>query len=111
MEAIFSALKEEKKQTERLFKRYHGELNKLPKGSFFTRKRGEKVYCYLTYSVGGEIRQDYLGILSEEKIKEYKESMLRKKKLKELIQKAEKQKSFLEKALRYAREKELKKFY
>lgn len=105
MEAILSALEEEKKQAERLLQRYRKELAELPKGTFFTRKRGEKLYCYLTYSVAGEIRQKYLGSLGEEKIEEYQGWMLRKKKLKELIQKAEKQKSFLEKSLRHARKK------
>lgn len=105
MEAILSALEEEKKQADRLLERYRKELEKLPKGTFFTRKRGEKVYCYLTYSESGEIRQDYLGPLSEEKIQEYQVAMQRKKKLKELIQKAQKQKSFLEKSLRHARKK------
>ena len=84
---------------------YTYELERLPNGTFFTRKRGEKVYCYLTYSVAGEICQDYLGSLSEEIIKEYLAWMVRKKKLKELIQKAEKQKSFLEKILKNARKK------
>ena len=103
MEAILTALEEEKKQAERLLQRYRKELDALPNGTFFARKRGEKVYYYLSYSVAGEIRQDYLGSLSEEKIKEYQAGMLRKKKLKELIRKAEKQKSFLEKSLKHAR--------
>lgn len=105
MEAILSALEEEKKQADRLLERYLKEIESLPKGSFFTRKRGEKVYCYLTYSIAGEIRQDYLGRLDKDKIREYQMAMQRKKKLKELIQKADQQKSFLQKSLRHAHKK------
>ena len=105
MEAIISALEEEKKQANRLLNRYQKELKNLPNGSFFTRKRGERTYCYITYSVAGEIRQDYLGRLSDNKIQEYLAMMKRKKKLKELIRQAEKQKTFLEKSINYARKK------
>lgn len=85
MEAIVSALREEKKQADRLLKLYLKELKALPKGSFFTRKRGEKVYCYLTYSIAGEIRQSYLGRLDKDKIKEYRAAMQRKKSSKSLF--------------------------
>lgn len=105
MDAIISALKEEKKQADRLMNRYQKELKKLPNGSFFTRRRGERTYCYLTYSVAGKVKQDYLGRLSDDKIQEYLAMMKRKKKLKELIKKTEKQKSFLEKSINHARKK------
>lgn len=105
MEAILIALKEENKEASRLLGKYNKEMGKLPKGSFFVRKLGKKLYGYLTYSVKGVIKQDYLGAMNDKKIKEYRELMARKKKLRELMAKAKNQHIFLERALRYAGKK------
>lgn len=105
MDAILSALKEEKKQAEHLLARYRKELATLPKGSFFIRKRNQRIYGYITYSIQGKIHQDYLGVFDEVKLKDYQAKILRKKKIKELIQKTERQRRFLAQSLKYARKK------
>ncbi len=105
MDAIIYALKEEKKQADRLLAGYQKELKKLPRGSFFIRTRGQKKYGYLTYSNQGKIIQNYLGVFEKEKIEEYQTMIKRKKKLKELIHQTQKQKLFIEKSLKYARKK------
>lgn len=104
MEAIVSALKEEREQAKRLVQRYAKELEGLPRGTFFLRWIGKKQYGYLTFSEKGKIRQQYVGN-DEADIKKYQEQMNRRKKLIELKKKAEKQLSFLEKALRHAGKK------
>src|SRR3989338_1978622 len=98
MEAILSALGEEKKQAIRLIKKYEKELESLPQGTFFIRKVGKNRYGYLTFSKNGEIGQKYIGRLSEDEIKRYREMAARKKKLQELKGKAQKQLDFLEKS-------------
>ena len=105
MDAILSALKEERKQAEKLLKRYKKELASLPAGTFFIRKLRNGQYGYITQSEQGNIRQVYLGKLEADDIAKYKEKMARKRKLRELIKKAMQQKLFLEKALRHARKK------
>lgn len=105
MDAILNALKEERKEAQKLLKKYRQEFNSLPEGTFFTRKIGKQTYSYITSSKNGEIKQRYLGNLEPKKIKKYKEVAHRKKKLKSLIKKAKKQLSFLDKALRHAGKK------
>lgn len=105
MNAILLALKEEKKQATHLLRVYLKEFKQLPQGTFFIRKRGQKSYGYITSSLRGKIRQLYLGSLDKEEIEKYQELMSRKKKLKELIRNAEKQKKFLTQSLKYARKK------
>lgn len=105
MEVILSALQEEKKQAQHLLKRYKEELRDLPQGSFFIRSVGKNRYGYLTFSEKGRIQQRYLGRLSEEEIKRYRQMTKRKKKLQELRNKAQKQLDFLEKSLRHAGKK------
>ena len=105
MDAILSALKEERKHAEKLLKRYKQEFASLPAGTFFIRKLRNGQYCYITQSEQGNIRQVYIGKLEVDDIAKYKEKMARKRKLRELIKKAMQQKLFLEKALRHARKK------
>lgn len=102
MEAIVSALKEEKKQAARLVARYQKELKSLPHGSFFVRQVKGAAYGYITYSKEGKIAQKYLGKLGEEELKSYREAMERKRKLKELKHMAERQYQFLKRALKHA---------
>lgn len=103
MDAIISALQEEREQAHRLIQRYQKELKGLPPGSFFIRDVGKNRYGYLTFSEKGKIQQRYIGRLGEDEIRRYRELMERKKKLRELKSKAERQFNFLEKALRHAR--------
>lgn len=105
MEAILSALQEEKEQAIRLIQRYEKELAGLPRGSFFIRGIGKNRYGYLTFSERGKICQQYLGRLGEGEIRLYREMAARKKKLQELRNKAQEQIAFLEKSLRHAGKK------
>lgn len=103
MESIISALAEERQEAAKLVKRYSRELESLPKGSFILRKVGQAHYGYITYSESGQVKQDYLGKLSEAQIDKYRALMKRKKQLKALKKQAEAQQDFLEKSLRHAR--------
>lgn len=102
MEAIISALEEEKREAEKLISKYERELDGLPKGSFFVRSIGKGNYGYITYSVGGKIQQKYLGRMNEAQIKKYKAQMDRASKLKSLLKSSKENLDFLIKALRHA---------
>lgn len=104
METIVSALEEEKEQAKRLVQRYVKELAALPKGAFFLRRVGKRLYGYVTSSEKGRIQQRYVG-RDEKVLKDLQDQMGRKKKLQELKKKAEKQLAFLDKALRHAGKK------
>lgn len=105
MDAILSALQEEKKQARRLIQRYAKELAGLPRGSFFIRGLSKNRYGYLTFSENGKIQQQYLGRLNDDEVRQYRDRMGRKKKLQELKKKAQQQLDFLEKSLRHAGKK------
>jgi hypothetical protein len=105
METIVAALREERRETVRILGLYRKEYGRLPRGSFFVRKLGRNAYGYLTCSTKGIVKQDYLGLLAEEKIRQFREQMARKKKLRELMKRAEAQQLFLDRALRYAGKK------
>ncbi len=105
METIVSALKEEQKEAEALIKKYENELKKLPIGSFFVRTIKKKQYGYVTKSVDGEVKQEYLGTLSEKQQKKWQEKYDRSKRLKALLKQAKVQYDFLRKALRHAQQK------
>ncbi len=102
MEAIISALEEERREAEKLVARYECELDRLPKGSFFVRTLGNGQYGYMTRSVDGKVQQEYLGKLSEAQIKKYRAQMERVAKVKALLKSAKENVNFLKKALRHA---------
>ena len=105
MEAILNALEEEKKEAQKLLKKYEQEFALLHEGAFFIRKIGKQTYGYVTFSEKGEVKQRYLGNLEPEEVKHHKEAAQRRKKLKGLMKQVRKQLSFLEKALRHAGKK------
>lgn len=105
MDAILNALEEERKEAQKLLKKYEKEFISLPEGTFFTRKVGKQTYAYITSSDRGEVKQKYLGNLEPEEVAHYKEATKRRKKLKSLMKQAQKQLDFLEKALRHAGKK------
>lgn len=59
MDAILNALEEEKREAQKLLKKYDLEFASLPEGTFFTRKIGKQVYAYITSSAKGEVQQKY----------------------------------------------------
>ena len=105
MDAIISALEEERREAEKLIAKYEKELSRLPSGSFFVRSIGNAQYGYVTFSEEGRIGQEYIGRMSPEEIEKRKAQAERAKKLKVLLKRAEKQLNFIKKALRHADKK------
>ena len=100
MNILISTLKEELSTVKRLEQKYLKELNKIPKGSFIIREKGNRNYGYLTYRDGSKVKQKYLGLLDSESLKYYKDLAMRKKELKRKLKSILEQKRILERALR-----------
>ena len=100
MNVLISTLKEELKTAKQLERKYLKRLKELPKGSFILRARGERRYGYLTRREGDRIVQQYVGLLNEETIKEYRRAGELKKEYRKKLKSVREQMKILEKALR-----------
>ena len=80
--------------------KYLQQLALLPKGSFIIRKRGIKQYGYLTQRHSNKVIQEYLGLLSEQQIKDYREKTRKKKNYKQQLKTVRDQIKILTRALR-----------
>lgn len=99
MNAIIGILKEELKNSKRLFKNYESELKKLPKGSLVKKKIHNKEFYYLAYREGKKIVFEYKGKLSKEEIHQMNESKKKRLQYKKLMKDIKDQIHFLERAL------------
>lgn len=79
---VRGVLQEELERSLVLKKKYEKKLGDYPPGYLLARKRQGAVYYYLSYREGDHIRQKYLGALSPEEIKKYKDQIKDKKALK-----------------------------
>jgi hypothetical protein len=100
MSVLISTLQEELANARRLQKKYRASLEKLPQGSFIVRRIGNKQYGYLTRREKGQVIQEYLGLLDEASVAEYREKNQKKKNYKEQLKKVREQVTILERALR-----------
>jgi hypothetical protein len=100
MSVLISTLQEELANARRLEKKYRATLEKLPQGSFIVRRIANKQYGYLTRREKGRVIQEYLGLLDESSVAEYREKNKKKKNFKEQLKKVREQVVILERALR-----------
>lgn len=75
---VLNLVASEEKKIRVLKEEYEKQLLTLPKGSIRTRKRGERIYYYLSYRDGGKVVTDYVG-KEEEKISELRELLEKRK--------------------------------
>jgi len=97
---VKSVLQEELKRVKSLKRRYEEKMADLPPGYLLRRGSSGQEYFYLSYREGDKIKQDYLGKLSEDKIKKYKKQMKLKKQLRQQIKEARQNICYLEKLLK-----------
>ena len=100
MSVLISTLQEELANARRLEKKYRASLEKLPQGSFIVRRIKNKQYGYLTRREKGRVIQEYLGLMGESSVAEYREKNQKKKNYKEQLKKVREQVAILERALR-----------
>ncbi len=97
---VKSVLQEELKRVNSLRKKYEEKLDRLPPGYLLRRGSPGRGYYYLSYRDGEKIKQDYLGKLSDDEIKKYKEQMRLKKQLRQQLREVKENIRYLEKLLR-----------
>ncbi len=61
MSIIFGILKEENERLKEAMKLYAERVEKLPRGTPWVKKRGERKYAYLAYHEEGTVHFDYVA--------------------------------------------------
>lgn len=97
---IKGVLQEELERSLSLKEKYERKLEEYPQGYLLERKMGNKNYYYLSYRDGERIRQEYLGPLSPEEIKKYKDRIKDKKNLKKQLAEVKANIKYLERLLK-----------
>ena len=97
---VKGVLQEELDRSLSLKEKYERKLDEYPQGYLLERKMGEKVYHYLSYREGERIRQKYLGALSPEEIKKYKDQIKDKKALRQQLSEVKANIKYLERLLK-----------
>jgi hypothetical protein len=101
MEVIKGILQEELENAFQVQKRYREELQRLPKGSLFKRIIGGHLYFYLSFRDGPRnVRQKYLGRLSEKQANEHRAEIEKRRRYEEQLRELKKKISYLRKVLR-----------
>ncbi|MCD4784103.1 MAG: hypothetical protein K8T10_09805 [Candidatus Eremiobacteraeota bacterium] len=99
MDLIKSVLQEELESSLETQKYYQKEISKLPRGSLSKKKTGGKAYYYLSYKEGSKVKTDYLGKLSDEKIKDYQDRINKRRHYQSQLRKVTKKIKYLRKVL------------
>jgi hypothetical protein len=99
-EVIKGMLKEELERSYALEKKYEKKLKGYPPGYLLKRRLRDKLYYYLSFREGDRIRQKYLGSLSPEEVKGYKDRIKDKNYLKKQLQEAKQNIQYLKRLLK-----------
>lgn len=97
---VKSILQEELRRVKSLQKQYEEKIAQCPPGYLLERRRQGIKYYYLSYRDGDQIKQDYLGRLSTDEVKHYKEQMKLKKQLRQHLKETKQNIRYLEKLLK-----------
>ena len=97
---VKGVLGEELERSLSLKEKYEKKVNDHPQGYLLERKMGKKVYHYLSYREGGKIQQKYLGVLSPEEVKKYKDQIKDKMALRKQLSEVKANIKYLERLLK-----------
>lgn len=97
---VKGVLQEEFERSLALKRKYEAKLDEYPQGYLLARKRSGSVYYYLSYREGERILQKYLGLLSPEEVKKYKDQMKDKQALKRQLAEVKANIKYLERLLK-----------
>lgn len=96
---VRGVLVEELANSVRMLKRYRQALAALPKGSLVAKKIKGGIYYYAAYRVGGKVRFEYKGKLSEDQVAKLEKAASLKLKYRKLIADLKEQLVFIRRAL------------
>ncbi len=98
-ELVKAVFQDELERTNRLILRNEAELNALPKGSIFKRRKGNQEYLYLNYREGKKVISKFLGNVKTFDIDELNKKLEIRKDINNLLKKLRNDKKSLEKEL------------
>ncbi len=94
-------LKEELDRARALQAKYERKIQEYPPGYLLKRKRASgKLYYYLSYRQGGQMKQEYLGPLEPAELKNYEKKIEEKNALRGQLIEVKKNIKYLERLLR-----------
>lgn len=96
---VKGVLIEELANSERMLRSYRQALAALPKGSLVAKKIKGGIYYYAAYRVGGKVRFEYKGKLSEDQVAKLEKAAGQKVKYRGLIADLKEQIVFIRRAL------------
>jgi len=99
MNAVQGVLYEELENSIRIKKRYIEALLQIKKGCLREKIVNGKRYFYLAYREGTKVKYSYLGKLSEQQIKEYRENQKKRKEYQKSIRTLNQQIKYLRKVV------------
>ncbi|MHC9542850.1 MAG: hypothetical protein AB9903_25335 [Vulcanimicrobiota bacterium] len=99
MNAIQGVLYEELENLIRIKERYVDALLQIKKGCLRKKIVNGKEYFYLAYREGVKVKYSYLGKLSEQQIKEYRENQKKRKEYQKSIRTLNQQIKYLRKVV------------
>ena len=96
MSVLEEVLEEEYQRSKRLSQALEAELAELPRGSVRERKINNRIYYYLQYREGKQVKSDYVP---REKVDEVRRLVARRKDILVAIKEQERSRKQIEKAL------------
>ena len=97
---IKDMLNEELQNSLQIKKDYEQAINALPRGSLVRKLIGGRPYYYLAHREGVRVVFDYLGALSDEKLRMHKEAKESRARYRQRLSEVNKQIRFIRKVLR-----------
>ena len=95
-----SILEEEQERLKQLEKELYAQYDSLPRGYLLKRRLRGGVYYYLSYREEGRVKQEYLGKLQKDEVKNYKERIEKKKRIRKELRNIRKRLEKLQKAIK-----------
>ena len=97
---IKDVLKEELTNSLRMAQDYERVLAELPPGSLVRKRIKGRYFYYLVFRQGAKVKTTYLGRLTRDQVREYKEKTAKRRRLKARLAQVRKQIRYLRSTLR-----------
>lgn len=99
MDMVKNVLIEELESSMKVQERYLKAIAEFPKGSLSKKKINGKEYYYLLYRDGSRVKTDYLGKSSDDKVKDYRDKIARRKRYERLLKEVRQKIDYLQRAI------------
>ncbi len=103
MSVIYGVLEEEREHLESALKLYSERVAKMPRGSLWIKRQGNRRYAYLAYREGGKVHFQYIAPIPSRKHTELEPQVKERRILMDSIRKMKKDLRIIERTLKYAK--------